>query len=96
MKRQDIVDKVIDTAGLERSQAINAVEAVIDAIAESLSRGESVYLRGFATLKSVVKKAKKGQNIKGGYTVNIPARRSVKIVPSPELKNRMNKDFTAE
>lgn len=96
MKRQEIVDKVIDRARLERSQAINAVEAVIDAIAESLSRGESVYLRKFATFKSVVKKAKTGRNIKGGYTVSIPARRSVKIVLSPELKARMNRDFTAE
>ena len=90
MKRQDIIDQVVRKTELTSREATQAVEAVIAVFEESIVKGESIYLRGFATFKQVVKKEKKGQNIKGGYTVTIPARRSVKLILSKELKDKMN------
>ena len=90
MIKNDLINEVIDSTDLDRSTAARAVESVISAIADALVKGDNVYLRGFATFKNVVRSAKKGQNIKGGYTVDIPARRSVKLILSPEIKNRMN------
>lgn len=90
MIKKDLIEEVIYATDLDRSTAAKAVETVIGAISDALVKGDNVYLRGFATFKNVIRSPKKGQHIKGGYIVDIPARRSVKLVLSPELKNKMN------
>lgn len=57
----------------------NVVDAVIDGInyyiVKAVAEGDTVYMRGFGCYKSKIRKAKLGQNIKRGGTVQIPARR---------------------
>ena len=90
MKKNDIVDCVINNTTLSRSQAIAATDSVIEAISQSLINGESVYIRGFATFKAVTTAPKKARNISKGTTVCIPAMNTAKLVLSKDLKNRMN------
>lgn len=63
----------------EMKMQTNAVEEIIDAInnqiVKAVAEGDTVYMRGFGCYKSKVRKAKLGQNIKKGGTVQIPARR---------------------
>lgn len=59
MKKIEIVEHVINNTTISRSQAIQAVDCVFDAIENSLCRGESVYIRGFATIKAHTSKRKK-------------------------------------
>lgn len=91
MIKNDIVDYVINNTTLSRSKAIDATESVIEAIKSSLEKGESVYIRGFATIKVVDTPPKKARNISKGTAVIIPERKIAKLVLSNELKNRMNK-----
>lgn len=90
MKKIEIVEHIVSNTTISRSQAIQAVDCVFDAIENSLSRGESVYIRGFATIKAYTSKRKKARNISKGTTVVIPAQRSAKLVISKQLKARMN------
>lgn len=90
MKKNDIVDFIINNTTLSRSQAIAATEAVVEAISQSLVKGESVFIRGFATIKAVTTAPKKARNISKGVTVSIPAKNTAKLVLSKELKERMN------
>lgn len=90
MTKQDIIDHLTNNCGLHRSSAIRAVEGVINAISDALAGGEAVTLRGFATLKPVLKAEKMGRNISTDTPVVIPAHRSVKFVPSKELKEKLN------
>lgn len=90
MTKQDIIDHLTNRCGLHRSSAIRAVDGVITAISESLARGESVTLRGFATIKPVDKAEKLGRNISTDTPVVIPAHRSAKLVISKELKEKLN------
>lgn len=60
MKKIEIVEHVINNTTISRSQAIQAVDCVFDAIENSLCRGESVYIRGFATIKAHTSKRKHG------------------------------------
>ena len=90
MKKNDIVDFIINNTTLSRSQAIAATEAVVEAISKSLVKGESVFIRGFATIKAVTTAPKKARNISKGVTVSIPAKNTAKLVLSKELKERMN------
>ena len=82
MTRKDIVDHVVDNTTLSRSQAIEATEAVVGAICKSLRTGESVFIRGFATIKVVTTAPKIARNISTGTTVTVPAKKSAKLVLS--------------
>ena len=92
MIKSDIVDYIINTTTLSRSQAIAATDSVVEAISNSLIKGESVFIRGFVTIKAVTTAPKKARNISKGIVVTIPARRTAKIILGRELKNQMNNE----
>lgn len=89
MTKNEIADHIVSTTTLSRSQAIKAIDGVFEAIGNSLCKGESVYVRGFATFKAYTSKERNARNISTGETVFVPARRSAKIILSKELKNKM-------
>ncbi|MBE6300158.1 MAG: HU family DNA-binding protein [Bacteroidales bacterium] len=91
MRKNDIVDHVINNTTLSRSQAITATESVIEAIIQSLIQGESIYIRGFATIKAIKTAPKTARNINRGTLVTIPAQNSAKLILCKELKQLMNK-----
>lgn len=90
MTRQDLIDHLTNNCGLHRSSAIRAVNGVINKITDALVAGETVTLRGFATIKPVEKARKIGRNMNNDTVVVIPAHRSVKFVVSKELKDKLN------
>lgn len=90
MTKQDIIDHLTNNCGLHRSSAIRAVEGIISTISDSLARGEAVTLRGFATIKPVIKAEKIGRDIGANKPMVIPAQRSAKLVLSQELKDKLN------
>lgn len=91
MRKNDIADYVVSNTNLTKSQALEAVECVFNAISDSLCKGESVFLRGFATFKVHRSKERKARNISKGTTISIPSQRTAKLVLGKELKNRLNK-----
>lgn len=90
MTKQDIIDHLTNNCGLHRSSAIHAADGFIGAVSDALTRGEAVTLRGFGTIKPVQLASKPARNLNTGETVIIPARRSVKIILSKELKEKLN------
>lgn len=91
MTKQDIVDYLIKHTTLDRQRAIEAVDGVVKSISKSLVQGESVYIRGFATIKAVTLAQKKARDICRGTSVIIPERRSAKLILCKELAEKMNK-----
>lgn len=92
MTKTEIVEHIINNSNFSRSQAQTAVDCVINAITDSLMKGESVYLRGFATIKAHTTKERKARNISKGTAMTIPAQHTVKFILSKELKKRMNNE----
>jgi DNA-binding protein HU-beta len=90
MRKADIADYLISNTSISRSQAIKAVDCAFDAIEKALCKGENVYIRGFGTIKTYITKERKARNIYKRTTVIIPARRTVKLVVSKQLKEKMN------
>ena len=72
MKKADIVNKVSENTGIERTTVQKAVEAFMETVKESLIEGRNVYLRGFGSF-IVKKRAKKvARNISKNTTVPVP------------------------
>jgi DNA-binding protein HU-beta len=49
MTKADIVADIAEETGLERNEALRAVEAFMNSIKASLAKGNNVYLRGFGS-----------------------------------------------
>ena len=87
MTKAELVEKIYEKSGLEtkvKSEA--ALEAVISAISESLSSGESVVLMGFGSFKVVDRAPRIGRNPRTDDKIEIPATRVVKFFPGKALK----------
>lgn len=72
--------------GLPLPKAIAATEGIIGIMSDALTRGHSITIRGFATIKPVLRTPRKAHNITTGETVNVPARRTVKLIPQRNSK----------
>lgn len=90
MKKENIVDYVFNNTDLTKVQATQAVEKVFESMTEALGNGDSIYLRGFATFKARMRKAKPAQNINKKETIILPPRRDVKLVLGKEILRRLN------
>ena len=73
MTKADIVADIALETGLEKSEALRAVEAFMNSIKSSLSKGTNVYLRGFGSFIIKTRAEKTGRNISKNTTIKIPA-----------------------
>lgn len=72
-----------------KSHCDKAVDIIMDAIVEQLSKGGEVQIRGLGTLKVVDRKARTAQNLHTGQRVQVPAKRKVKFVAGKILRERL-------
>ena len=90
MTKSDIVSLVIEDTGLSNVKAEEAVDAIIDAVRESLARGETVILRRFGSFSVREKNARVGRNPKTGREAPISARRVVSFKAGGHFKDAVN------
>lgn len=87
MTKNDLADYLVGTTNLTKSQALEAIEGLANGAKDAFSKGENIYLRGFGTFKLEQRAEKKARNITKGTIVTVPAHRTVKFIPSNELKS---------
>ena len=74
MTKDDLAREVAEATGLKPGQAAMAVAATIETIRKNVLAGENVYLRGFGTIKRILRAPKKARNISKGTEKLIPER----------------------
>jgi len=65
------------------------VDAMIETITDTLSKGEKVTLVGFATFQVMERKARTGRNPQTGETIQIPAQKIPKFKPGRGLREKV-------
>ncbi|MCX7673243.1 MAG: HU family DNA-binding protein [Thiobacillaceae bacterium] len=90
MNKAQLIDYVAEHAQLTRQQAARALDAVVEAVTHTLTRGGAVTLVGFGSFVVDERAARKGRNPKTGETVEIPAAKIVKFRPGKVLKDAVN------
>ena len=73
MNRTQLVETVAREADLSNAQAQAAVSAVLDAIVDSVAKGDKVTLPGFGTFEQRERSARTGRNPQTGETLEIAA-----------------------
>ena len=90
MNKGELIEAVAGSAGLSRSEATKAVDAVLDNITSTLSNGGSVSLVGFGTFSVKARAARAGRNPRTGETIQIPASNVPGFKAGKGLKDAVN------
>lgn len=90
MNKTELVDAVAENADLSKASAARAVDAALDAISGSLSKGDQVALVGFGTFVVRDRAARSGRNPRTGETIEIAAAKIPAFKPGKALKDAVN------
>lgn len=91
MTKTEITKNIQKNAGITRKQANKALEAVLNSVAEGLSKGESVQIVGFGTFSVTERAARTGRNPATGEKMEIPASRIAHFKGGKALKEKLNR-----
>ena len=87
MTKQEFVDAVAQKSGLNRREAGQAVDAVLETITEALRRRDSVAFTGFGKFTTSERKERMGVNPRNpSQKVHIPAATVPKFTAGSSLK----------
>lgn len=97
MTKSQLIDAISRRAPhVPRREVESIVNAVFDAMNESLQRGERIEIRGFGSFGVKTRPARQGRNPKTGEQVSVPLRRTPFFTVGKELKERLNPEAAAE
>ena len=88
--KADLVTNIATAAGIKKTEAEKALEAVTAGIKSALADGAKVTLVGFGTFSVTQRAARTGRNPRTKAPINIPASNSVKFKPGTALKSAVN------
>ena len=91
MNKTELVEAIASKTELTKKSSAVAVSAIVEAVTETLVKGDKVTLVGFGTFEVVKRKARTGHNPATGAKIKIPAAKSPKFKAGKALKEAVNK-----
>ena len=91
MNKTELIAVAAENSGMTKKDAERVLNAAIDAITLSLSRGEKVALSGFGTFETKEREARVGRNPHTREAIEIPATRVPSFKASKALKDTVSK-----
>src|SRR3546814_596765 len=73
-----------------------AVKTVLDAMAQALSEGQRIEIRGFGSFSLSARSPRVGRNPKSGETVHVPGKLVPHFKAGKELRERVDSAYDAE
>jgi DNA-binding protein HU-beta len=89
MNKTDLIQAVVEKTGLTKKDSASAVDAVFEAISESLARDDKVQLIGFGTFEVRSRQAREGRNPATGETIKIAASKAPAFKAGKALKDKV-------
>ncbi|MBA7564781.1 DNA-binding protein HU [subsurface metagenome] len=89
MNKAELIEQVASQTGLTKRTSGKAVDAVVSAISDCLTRGEKVTLVGFGTFRVRSRKARRGVNPQTRESIQIPARKVPKFTAGKALREKV-------
>ncbi len=91
MNKSELVTLIAEKAELSKKDSEKALVATIEAITESLAKGEKIQLVGFGTFDVSERKERTGVNPSTKEKIVIPASKAPKFKAGKALKDAVNK-----
>ena len=90
MNKTELINAVAEKTELTKKAAGEAVDAVFDAITESLAKGDKVSLIGFGNFEVRARAARKGRNPQTGKEIKIKATKVPAFKAGKSLKDSVS------
>ena len=90
MNQGDLINAVVKSSGLTKSDASKAIKAALEEMSKSLKKGNSVRTT-LGTFSVYKRGARKGRNPATGAAIKIKASKGIRFKASKTLKDRVNK-----
>lgn len=90
MNKSELIDVVAESTDLPKAAASRAIDAIIDAITDSLKKEDPVVLVGFGTFATKNRAARTGRNPQTGAEIQIKAARVPSFKAGKALKDAVN------
>ena len=91
MNKSELIDSIAEGAGLSKTQAEGALNALIETVKGAVASGDKVTLPGFGAWSQSQRSARQGRNPRTGEVVQIPASKGVKFSAGAQFKAAVNK-----
>ena len=85
MNKTELIANMAESAGISKAAADRALLGFLEAVTDSLQKGEKVTLIGFGTFSAVKRTARTGRNPQTGKAIKIPAKTVVKFKVGKKL-----------
>lgn len=89
MTKQDLVNEISKSTGIEKNKVSVTVEALMETIKNSLVKNQTIYLRTFGTFGPKKRAKKIARNISKKTTITIPEHYVPSFKPSKEFINEV-------
>ncbi len=85
MNKGDLVDAIAKATGLTKAASAEALDATLEAVTNTLKKGDKVTLPGFGTFSTSKRSARTGRNPQTGKEIKIAAKTVAKFKPGKKL-----------
>lgn len=89
--KSDMIDRVAEKSGSTKADAKRALDAMLDVVQGTLSKGDKITLTGFGTFEVRHTKARKGVNPQTGAKIDIAAKKRPAFKAGAVLKKAVSK-----
>lgn len=90
VNKSQLIDTIAESANLSKASAGRALDALLDAISDTLKDGDQVALLGFGTFSVRSRSARTGRNPQTGAEISIPATKVPGFKAGKALKDAVN------
>jgi DNA-binding protein HU-beta len=90
MNKAELIEEVATATGSSKTIAGASVDAVFDAIATALNKGDKVSLVGFGSFEVRQRAARMGRNPQTGAAISVSASKAPAFKAGAALKARVN------
>ncbi len=87
MNKSELIEAMADAADISKAAAGRALDGLVDAITDSLKKGEAVSLVGFGTFSVKERAARTGRNPRTKESIQIAASRAPGFKAGKALKD---------
>lgn len=91
MNKAELVEAIAKKTSSTKASVEATLDALMETVTASLSKGDSVALIGFGTFSVSRRAARKGRNPATGAEIKIPASKVAKFAAGAKLKKAVNK-----
>jgi DNA-binding protein HU-beta len=91
MTKQNLIAKIVAQTGQDEELTQQTITAFLEGIKRHVSRGETIYMRGFGSFGPKLRAAKKARNLKTGAAVLVPAQYVPAFKPAETFKEAVRK-----